>query len=61
MARVTRDALAPFDLPARKYVAPTGVGILASLEFQPQGRAFPILKRHSHVTIKLDTRPEAAE
>ena len=28
---------------------------------QPQGRAFPILKRHSHVTIKLDTRAEAAE
>ena len=23
---------------------------------QPQGRAFPILKRQSHVTIKLDTR-----
>jgi len=28
---------------------------------QPQGRAFPVLERQSHITIKLDTRDEQAD
>ncbi len=31
---------------------------LKRLRPAPQGRAFRILKRQSHITIKLDTRPE---
>lgn len=34
--------------------------VLKRLRPQPQGRAFQILKRQSHITIKLDTREPAS-
>ena len=34
--------------------------VLKRLRPQPQGRAFQILKRQSHITIKLDTRESAS-
>ncbi|MGH9380948.1 MAG: 50S ribosomal protein L22 [Thermoanaerobaculia bacterium] len=44
-----------------KEITVDGGPTLTRFRPQPQGRAFPILKRQSHVTIKLDTRQGDAQ
>ncbi len=44
-----------------KEIFVDGGPTLKRLRPQPMGRAFRILKRQSHVTIKLDSRSQSAE
>jgi large subunit ribosomal protein L22 len=44
------------DLLYVKEITVDGGPVLKRLRPQPMGRAFRVLKRQSHVTIKLDTR-----
>jgi large subunit ribosomal protein L22 len=56
-----RDEAVDVDLLYVKEVFVDPGPMLKRLRPAPQGRAYRILKRQSHVTIKLDTRGEAAE
>ena len=51
-----RDENADVDLLFVKEIFVDGGPAFKRIRPQPQGRAFRILKRQSHVTIKLDTR-----
>ena len=55
-----RDDAVDIDRLFVKEIAVDGGPALKRLRPAPQGRAFRILKRQSHITIKLDTRPETA-
>lgn len=44
-----------------KEITVDGGPTLTRFRPQPMGRAFPVLKRQSHVTIKLDTLRETEE
>ena len=54
------DEAVDVDLLYVKEVFVDAGPMLKRLRPAPQGRAYRILKRQSHVTIKLDTRGEAA-
>lgn len=54
----SRDDQMDIDRLFVKEIFVDGGPVLKRLRPQPMGRAFRILKRQSHVTIKLDTRPE---
>jgi len=51
-----RDEQVDIDRLYVKEVFVDGGPVLKRLRPQPMGRAFRILKRQSHITIKLDTR-----
>ena len=53
-----RDEQLDVDLLYVKEIFVDKGPVLKRLRPQPMGRAFQILKRQSHVTIKLDTRAE---
>ena len=55
-----RDEQLDVDLLYVKEIFVDKGPVLKRLRPQPMGRAFQILKRQSHVTIKLDTRAEEA-
>ena len=47
------------EIVAKSVVAAPGIGLgWSRIRPAPMGRAFRILRRQSHVTIKLDTRSE---
>jgi large subunit ribosomal protein L22 len=54
-----RDEQADTDLLYVKEIYVDGGPSLKRLRPAPMGRAFRVLKRQSHVTIKLDTRKGA--
>ena len=54
-----RDDQMDIDRLFVKEIFVDGGPVLKRLRPQPMGRAFRILKRQSHVTIKLDTRDDA--
>ncbi len=56
-----RDAAVDVGQLYVKEIFVDGGPTLKRLRPQPMGRAFRILKRQSHVTIKLDSRSAAAE
>jgi large subunit ribosomal protein L22 len=56
-----RDEQADIDRLYIKEIFVDGGPTLKRLRPQPMGRAFRILKRQSHVTIKLDTRKGETE
>ena len=56
-----RDENVDVDQLFVKEIYVDGGPALKRIWFTTMGRAFRKLKRRSHITIKLDTRPEAAE
>ncbi len=57
----TRDEQIDVDLLYVREVFVDGGPALKRIRAQPMGRAFRILKRQSHITVKLDTRKTAEE
>lgn len=57
----SRDEQADIDRLYVKEIFVDGGPTLKRLRPQPMGRAFRILKRQSHITIKLDTRKGAGD
>ncbi len=56
-----RDEGVDIDRLYVKEIFVDGGPTLKRLRPAPQGRAYRILKRQSHITIKLDVRPESTE
>ncbi len=56
-----RDEGVDIDRLYVKEIFVDGGPTLKRLRPAPQGRAYRIIKRQSHITIKLDVRPEGAE
>ncbi len=56
-----RDDQVDVDRLYVKEIFVDGGPVMKRLRPQPMGRAFQILKRQSHITIKLDTRKGAEE